>query len=73
MFYILLVFNFIFYGTSIYFFIQEDYLAGGVLLGLGILLSIFTALRYRKKTGNAIDCALGPLDCVDCDGNCDCT
>lgn len=70
MFFITVVINLILYGTSIYYFVEKNYLVGGILLGVAILTTIFLFLRYSNKKGisdGPLDCALLPLDCIDCD------
>ncbi|EJL26366.1 hypothetical protein PMI05_03284 [Brevibacillus sp. BC25] len=55
---------------------QGDYVMGGVLIGLGLLLFICMIIFYRKKRNScSLDCNYIPADCPvpDCDTpDCDC-
>ncbi|TKI58784.1 hypothetical protein E8L90_27190 [Brevibacillus antibioticus] len=56
---------------------QGDYITGGVLLILGLLVLISMILYYstnRKKRKNCSpDCSYLPVDCPNCDApDCDC-
>ncbi|WJQ80889.1 hypothetical protein [Brevibacillus brevis] len=56
---------------------QGDYVTGGVLLILGLLVFISMILYYstnrKKRKHGSPDCSHLPVDCPDCDTpDCDC-
>jgi hypothetical protein len=55
---------------------EGDYVTGGVLIGVGLLLFICMIIFYRKKRNScSLDCNYIPADCPvpDCDTpDCDC-
>lgn len=55
---------------------EGDYVTGGVLIGVGLLLFICMIIFYRKKRNScSLDCNYIPTDCPvpDCDmPDCDC-
>ncbi|MFI8712724.1 hypothetical protein [Brevibacillus brevis] len=56
---------------------QGDYVTGGVLLILGLLVFISMILYYstnrKKRKNGSPDCSYLPVDCPDCDTpDCDC-
>lgn len=80
MFFVLLTIELILMISGTVLITSHSFLYGGILLGIGILLLLFTIYFYKEKVNRWFkDCA--PADCFivdifDCDcgrGDCDCT